>query len=58
VHVDAARPDERGAAALLGVAIALHAWHEREQIVPVANRDTHVTILRMMENLQFISDGV
>ena len=49
VHVDAAGAAERRAAALLGVAIALHAGHEREQVVPVADRQRQVRHLRSAE---------
>ena len=38
VHADAAGAACRGAAGLLGVAIALHAGHHRQQVVPVADR--------------------
>ena len=39
VDVHAARAPEGGAAALLGEAVALHAGDEREQVVPVADRE-------------------
>ena len=39
VHADAAGAARRSAARLLGVAIALHAGHQREQVVPIANRE-------------------
>ena len=39
VHVDAPGAAEGGAAPLLGVAVALHAGHERQQVVPVADRE-------------------
>jgi hypothetical protein len=47
VDVDAAGPAEGRATALLGVAIALDAWHQREQVVPVADRERQVRDLRV-----------
>ena len=38
VHADAAGAARRRAAGLLGVAVALDAGHQREQVVPVADR--------------------
>jgi hypothetical protein len=42
MHVEAARPAERRAAAFLGEPVALHAWHHREQVVPVADRQREI----------------
>ena len=50
MDVDAAGAAEGGAAALLGVAIALDAGHEREQIVPVANRERQVRHLDLRDH--------
>ena len=47
VHVDAAGTAERRAAALLGVAVALHARHQRQQIVPVPDRERQVRDLHL-----------
>ena len=50
VDVDAAGAAERRAAALLRVAIALHAGHQRQQVVPVADREGQVRYLRLRDD--------
>ncbi len=50
VDVDAAGAAERRAAALLGVAVALHARHEREQVVPVPDGERQVGHLRVRDD--------
>ena len=50
MHVDAAGAAERRAAALLGVAIALYAGHERKQVVPVADGERQVRDLDLRDH--------
>ena len=50
VHVDAAGAPERRAAALLGVAVALHARHQRQQVVPVPDRERQVGDLHLRDH--------
>ena len=50
MDVDAAGPAKRRAAALLGVALALHAGHKRQQIVPVANGQRQVCYLLLRDD--------
>ena len=47
MDVDAAGTSEGRAATLLGVAIALHPWHQREQVVPVADGERKVGHLEL-----------